>query len=152
MILIGETRDRETAKIAVEAALTGHLVFTTLHTNDAPGAFTRLEEMGVEAFMMISSTIEIMAQRLARRICKNCKEGYTPELAVAKFFGFDDENNLPTFYKGKGCDKCGGTGYKGRVGVYEVMIMDEALRRLVAGGAKSGEVRDCAEKASMLPL
>jgi type IV pilus assembly protein PilB len=152
VILIGETRDRETAKIAVEAALTGHLVFTTLHTNDAPGAFTRLEEMGVEAFMMASSTIGIMAQRLARRICKNCKEEYTPELAIAKFFGFEDENNLPTFFKGKGCDKCGGTGYKGRVGVYEVMVMDEELRRLVASGAKAGEVRDCAEKNGMMSL
>ena len=152
VILIGETRDRETAKIAVEAALTGHLVFTTLHTNDAPGAFTRLEEMGVEAFMMASSTIGIMAQRLARRICKNCKEEYTPELAIAKFFGFEDENNLPKFYRGKGCDKCGGTGYKGRVGVYEVMIMDEELRRLVSSGAKSGEIRECAEKAGMMSL
>jgi type IV pilus assembly protein PilB len=152
VILIGETRDRETAKIAVEAALTGHLVFTTLHTNDAPGAFTRLEEMGIEGFMMASSTIGILAQRLARRICKNCKEEYTPEATIAKFFGFEDENNLPTFYKGAGCDKYGGSGYKGRLGVYEVMVMNEELRRLVAGGAKAVEIRECAERHGMVSL
>ena len=151
IILVGETRDRETAGIAVEAALTGHLVFTTLHTNDAPGAFTRLEEMGVEPFMMSSSTIGIMAQRLARRLCKNCKEEVTPDAATAKFFGYDMDK-LPTYYKGKGCDKCGGNGYKGRVGVYEVMIMNDELRRLVAGGAKSDEVRDCAVRHGMITL
>ena len=151
IILVGETRDRETAGIAVEAALTGHLVFTTLHTNDAPGAFTRLEEMGVEPFMMSSSTIGIMAQRLARRLCKNCKEEVTPDEATAKFFGYDMDK-LPTYYKGKGCDKCGGNGFKGRVGVYEVMIMNDELRRLVAGGAKSDEVRDCAVKHGMVTL
>jgi type II secretory ATPase GspE/PulE/Tfp pilus assembly ATPase PilB-like protein len=108
--------------------------------------------MGVEAFMMASSTIGIMAQRLARCICTNCKEEYTPELAIAKFFGFEDENHLPTFFRGKGCEKCGETGYKGRVGVYEVMIMDEELRRLVSSGAKSGEIRAYAEKSGMLSL
>ena len=151
IILIGETRDRETAKIAVEAALTGHLVFTTLHTNDAPGAFTRLDEMGVEGFMMASSTIGIMAQRLARRICKDCKVESIPEPAVAEFFGYD-KDNLPTFYKGEGCEKCAGTGYKGRVGVYEVLIMNEDLRKLVAGGAKSEEIRDCAIASGMMTL
>jgi type IV pilus assembly protein PilB len=152
VILIGETRDRETAKTAVEAALTGHLVFTTLHTNDAPGAFTRLEEMGVEPFLMASSTIGILAQRLARRICTGCKEEYKPEPAIAKFFGFNDENNLPMFYKGTGCDKCGGSGYKGRVGVYEVLVMSEEIRRLVSSGAKSEEVRNCAIKHGMMTL
>ena len=151
IILVGETRDRETAGIAVEAALTGHLVFTTLHTNDALGAFTRLEEMGVEPFMMSSSTIGIMAQRLARRLCKNCKEEVKPDEATAKFFGYDMDK-LPTYYRGKGCDKCGGNGYKGRVGVYEVMIMNDELRRLVSGGAKSDEVRDCAVKHGMMTL
>ena len=151
VILVGETRDRETAGIAVEAALTGHLVFTTLHTNDAPGAFTRLQEMGVEPFLMSSSTIGIMAQRLARRICKNCKEESMPDEATAKFFGYD-MNDLPTFYKGKGCDQCGDNGYKGRVGVYEVMIMNDELRRLVSEGATSDEVRDCAIKHGMMTL
>jgi type IV pilus assembly protein PilB len=152
VILIGETRDRETAKIAVEAALTGHLVFTTLHTNDASGAFTRLEEMEIEPFLMASSTIGVVAQRLARRICTGCKESYTPEPAVAAFFGFDDEKNLPTFYRGKGCDECGGTGYKGRVGVYEVLDMNEELRRQVASGANTSEIRDCAIKNGMMTL
>ena len=151
IILVGETRDRETAGITVEAALTGHLVFTTLHTNDAPGAFTRLEEMEAEPFMMSSSTIGIMAQRLARRLCKNCQEEVKPDEATAKFFGYDMDK-LPTYYKGKGCDKCGGSGYKGRVGVYEVMIMNDELHRLVSGGAKSDEVRDCAVKHGMMTL
>jgi general secretion pathway protein E len=127
-------------------------VFTTLHTNDAPGAFTRLQEMGVEPFLMASSTIGILAQRLARRICTDCKEQFTPEAAIAKHFGFHDESNLPTFYKGRGCESCGDTGYKGRVGVYEVLVMNEEVRRLVAGGAKSAEVRDCAIKNGMMTL
>jgi type IV pilus assembly protein PilB len=152
VILIGETRDRETAKTAVEAALTGHLVFTTLHTNDAPGAFTRLEEMGVETFLMASSTIGVMAQRLARRICTDCKEAYTPEAAIARFFGFEDESNLPTFFRGAGCEKCGGSGYRGRVGVYEVLVMNEAIRRLITSGAKSSEVRECAIENGMMTL
>ena len=151
VILVGETRDRETAAIAVEAALTGHLVFTTLHTNDAPGAFTRLEDMGVEPFLMSSSTIGILAQRLARRICTKCKEEIKPDEATAKFFRYD-MNDLPTFYKGKGCDSCGGNGYKGRVGVYEVLLMNDELRRLVASGAKSDDVRDCAVKHGMMTL
>ena len=151
VILVGETRDRETAGIAVEAALTGHLVFTTLHTNDAPGAFTRLEDMGVEPFLMSSSTIGILAQRLARRICTGCKEETKPDEATAKFFGYD-MGELPTFFRGKGCDKCGGNGYKGRVGVYEVLLMNDELRRLVARGAKSDEVKDCAVKHGMITL
>jgi type II secretory ATPase GspE/PulE/Tfp pilus assembly ATPase PilB-like protein len=115
-------------------------VFTTLHTNDAPGAFTRLEDMGVEPFLMSSSTIGILAQRLARRICTKCKEEIKPDEATAKFFGYEMDD-LPTFYKGKGCDNCGGNGYKGRVGVYEVLLMNDELRRLVASGAKSDDIR-----------
>ena len=107
--------------------------------------------MGVEPFLMSSSTIGILAQRLARRICTNCKEAVKPDEATAKYFGYD-MNDLPNFYKGKGCDKCGGTGYKGRVGVYEVLIMNDELRRLVSSGAKSDEVRDCAVKSGMMTL
>ncbi len=151
VILVGETRDRETAGIAVEAALTGHLVFTTLHTNDAPGAFTRLQEMGVEPFLMSSSTIGILAQRLARRLCTKCKEPYTADETTAGYFGYTPDN-LPTFYKGKGCDRCGNTGHKGRIGIYECLIMNDELRRLVAAGAKSDEVRDCAIKHGMWTL
>ncbi len=135
----------------MEAALTGHLVFTTLHTNDAPGAFTRLQEMGVEPFLMSSSTIGILAQRLVRRLCTKCKEPYTADATTAGYFGYTPDN-LPTFYKGKGCDNCGGTGHKGRVGVYECLIMNDELRRLVAKGAKSDEVRDCAVKHGMWTL
>ena len=107
--------------------------------------------MGVEPFLMSSSTIGILAQRLARRICTNCKEEVKPDEATAKYFGYD-MNDLPNFYKGKGCDKCGGTGYKGRVGVDEVLIMNDELRRLVSSGAKSDEVRDCAVKSGMMTL
>ncbi len=151
VLLVGETRDRETAGIAVEAALTGHLVFTTLHTNDAPGTFSRLSEMGVEPFLVSSSTIGILAQRLARRICTKCKEETTPDEATAKYFGYD-MNDLPTFYKGKGCDNCGGHGYKGRVGVFEVLLMNEELRQLISSGATSSEVRTCALKQGMMTL
>jgi type IV pilus assembly protein PilB len=139
IILVGETRDKETAKIAVEAALTGHLVFTTLHTNDAAGAFTRLGEMGIEPFLMSSSTIGVIAQRLTRRLCQSCKESYQPDELSLKYMGIPADRQL-TFYRQKGCDKCSFTGYKGRVGVYEVLRMNAELRRLVAQGGKSEEI------------
>ena len=151
VILVGETRDRETANIAVEAALTGHLVFTTLHTNDAAGSFSRLREMGIEPFLLSSSTIGVMAQRLARRICDNCKEPTQPDEVTAKFFGYDTDN-LPTFYTGKGCDQCGGNGYKGRVGIYEVLLMNDELRKMVATGATTDEIREAAVRQGMLTL
>jgi type IV pilus assembly protein PilB len=151
VILVGETRDPETAKTAVEAALTGHLVFTTLHTNDAPTAFTRLEEMGIEPFLTASSTLGVIAQRLARRICANCKTEAEPDPSMTGFFGCS-EANLPKTYKGKGCIDCANTGYKGRVGIYEFMIMNDELRRKVTSGAKTEEIRDCAIKNGMMPL
>jgi len=151
VILVGETRDPETAKTAVEAALTGHLVFTTLHTNDAPGAFTRLEEMGIEPFLTASSTLGVIAQRLARRICANCKDEAEPDPSMTGFFGCS-EADLPRTYKGKGCSACAGTGYKGRVGIYELMVMNDELRRKVTSGAKTDEVRDCAIRNGMMPL
>src|SRR4051812_18379055 len=103
VILVGETRDQETAKISVEAALTGHLVFTTLHTNDAPSSFTRLEEMGIEPFLMANSTIGVLAQRLARRICQNCKKEVEVEDTTLGYFGYTRETS-PKFYKGEGCE------------------------------------------------
>jgi len=151
VILVGETRDTETAKIAVEAALTGHLVFTTLHTNDAPGAFTRLEEMGIEPFLMSSSTIGILAQRLAKRICKKCKAPAELDESALRYFGLAKEN-APAFYKGSGCGTCNKTGYKGRVGIYEVLVMNDTLRRLVASGAKTEEIREAAVKGGMKTL
>lgn len=151
VILVGETRDQETAKIAVEAALTGHLVFTTLHTNDAPGAFTRLEEMGVEPFLMASSTIGIVAQRLARRICQNCKEPTEVDAAMLAFFGYTPET-APVFYKGAGCDRCNRTGLKGRIGIYEVLVMNEDIRKAVTAGAKTSELREISVAAGMKTL
>jgi type IV pilus assembly protein PilB len=151
VILVGETRDQETAKISVEAALTGHLVFTTLHTNDAPSTFTRLEEMGIEPFLMANSTIGIIAQRLARRICKNCKKRIEVDETMTGYFGYT-RDNAPPFYKGEGCDACNGTGYKGRVGIYEVMLMNDELRRAVAGGAKSDVIQDLARNTGMKSL
>ncbi len=151
IILVGETRDKETAHIAVEAALTGHLVFTTLHTNDAAGAFTRLTEMGVEPFLMSSSTIGIIAQRLTRRLCQQCKERYTPDDISLKYMGLDPAKSF-TFYRQKGCDNCSGTGYRGRVGVYEVLRMNTELRRLVAGGGSSEAISEMAVKHGMKTL
>ena len=151
IILVGETRDKETAKIAVEAALTGHLVFTTLHTNDAAGAFVRLGEMGIEPFLMSSSTIGVIAQRLTRRLCQSCKESYQPDELSLKYMGIPADRQL-TFYRQRGCDKCSFTGYKGRVGVYEVLRLNAELRRLVAQGGKSEEIAHLAVLNGMMTL
>src|SRR5437870_3593597 len=151
VILVGETRDQETAKISVEAALTGHLVFTTLHTNDAPSSFTRLEEMGIEPFLMANSTIGIIAQRLARRLCQSCKVPQEVDETTLGYFGYTKEN-APTFYKGEGCDKCNRTGKKGRIGIYELLTMNDDLKRAVANGAKTDEIRDVARAGGMRTL
>jgi type IV pilus assembly protein PilB len=149
IILVGETRDKETAKIAVEAALTGHLVFTTLHANDAPSTFMRLMEMGIEPFLISTSVIGIVAQRLVRRICQNCKEKYTPDNVIVKYLGLKDGIEL---YKGKGCDLCNLTGYKGRVGVYEVLMVNEALRHHIAEGSDTMVIRQEAINGGMRTL
>jgi len=151
VILVGETRDMETAKISVEAALTGHLVFTTLHTNDAPGSFTRLEEMGIEPFLMANSTIGIIAQRLARRLCQNCKVPQEVDETTLGYFGYTKEN-APTFYKGEGCDKCNRTGKKGRIGIYELLVMNDELKKAVARGDKTDEIRNLAVQSGMKSL
>jgi len=150
IMLVGETRDKETAKIAVEAALTGHLVFTTLHTNDAPGSIMRLTEMDVEPFLIASSTIGIIAQRLLRRVCNNCKQEYTPDEHTLNFLGIKVKDKK--FYKGKGCEKCNNTGYKGRVGAYEVMKINDDLRDLIAKGANTALLRYTAQQAGMKTL
>jgi type IV pilus assembly protein PilB len=152
VILVGETRDLETAKIAVEAALTGHMVFTTLHTNDAAGTFIRLDEMGVEPFLVANSTIGIVAQRLARRLCARCREPYPVDAETLKYLGAPATAEKLTFYKPKGCDACGGSGYKGRVGIYEVLRMNQTLRPLVIRRAPSDEIRDAARQQGMLSL
>ncbi|MCX5816688.1 MAG: ATPase, T2SS/T4P/T4SS family [Proteobacteria bacterium] len=150
IILVGETRDKETAKIAVEAALTGHLVFTTLHANDAPSTFMRLNEMGIESFLISTSIIGIVAQRLVRRICSNCKEKYKPDnVAAITYLGLPENIEL---YKGKGCDVCNMTGYKGRVGVYEVLKVTGGVRRHISEGAGSEIIRQEAIKGGMITL
>ncbi|MCX5811652.1 MAG: ATPase, T2SS/T4P/T4SS family [Proteobacteria bacterium] len=149
IILVGETRDKETAKIAVEAALTGHLVFTTLHANDAPSTFMRLNDMGIESFLISTSIIGIVAQRLVRRICPNCKEKYVPEKVITKYLGLPEDVEL---CKGKGCDACGMSGYKGRVGVYEVLMVTESVRHLIAEGAETNIIRQEAINSGMRTL
>ena len=151
VILVGETRDEETAKISVEAALTGHLVFTTLHTNDAPSTFTRLEEMGIEPFLMANSTIGILAQRLARRLCQNCKVETEVDDTTLGYFGYT-KDTAPPFYKGEGCHQCNHTGKKGRIGIYELLTMNDDLKRAVARGARTDEIRDIARAGGMKTL
>jgi type IV pilus assembly protein PilB len=149
VLLVGETRDKETAHTAVEAALTGHLVFTTLHTNSAAAAFTRLNEMGIEPFLVTSSTIGVIAQRLARRLCQACKEPYAAEPDMITFFG------LPpgaTLYRGRGCSECSGKGLRGRIGIYEVMRMTPALRAMVGRGARAEEIHAAAVEQGLVDL
>lgn len=151
IILIGEIRDLETAKTAVEASLTGHLVFSTLHTNDAIGTVTRLTEMGIESYLVADSLLLVCAQRLMRRICKKCKESYIvtdEEVEMSK----GDIKPGTTLYKGKGCDACEGTGYKGRTGVYEILAMNKQLRSLLIKGASTEELRKTAIETGMRTL
>ncbi|MBP6350099.1 MAG: Flp pilus assembly complex ATPase component TadA [Candidatus Obscuribacter sp.] len=171
IILVGETRDRETAKIAVEAALTGHLVFTTLHTNDAPGAVSRLAEMEVDPYLVASATVGVIAQRLLRRICMDCKEDYTVDRSVLEYLGLLeksqerladstvqyfrlklDDSGWPVFSRGKGCETCNHTGYKNRIGVYEVMKVNDEIRDLICKNATTAMVRLSAKQAGMIPL
>jgi type IV pilus assembly protein PilB len=153
IILVGEIRDFETAEIAVKAALTGHLVLSTLHTNDAPSTINRLMNMGIEPFLVASSVHLICAQRLVRRICSNCKEPnpMTPEAMMTAGFTEDDANAV-TPMKGAGCDKCNTTGYKGRVGLYEVMEIGEELKELILVGASGMELRRKAIDEGMITL
>ena len=150
IIMVGEIRDLETGSIAIKASLTGHLVLSTLHTNDAPSTVTRMVDMGIEPFNVASAVNLIVAQRLVRRICSGCKEEhhYSPEEMHA--FGLDAK--LGPFFKGAGCDTCNGTGYKGRQGLYEVMALSSALRRMVLKGASTEELREQGVKEGMLTL
>ena len=133
IVMVGEIRDRETAEIAIRAALTGHLVFSTLHTNDAAGAVTRLIDMGVEPFLLASSLEAVLAQRLVRRVCPKCKEPYKPDENLVKSLnGTMDIGPTTTFYHGRGCNDCGQTGYSGRTGIYELLRITGTLRELIA--------------------
>ena len=153
VILVGEIRDPETAKIAIEASLTGHLVFSTLHTNDAPSAITRLIDIGVQPFLVASSIIAVMAQRLVRRICPKCKEPYTPTPADIKASGLTPEQvGNGKFMHGKGCSNCNKTGYRGRQGIYEMLRLDGKLREMAFKGASAQEMRRHAKSKGMRNL
>ncbi|MBQ4107506.1 MAG: Flp pilus assembly complex ATPase component TadA [Lentisphaeria bacterium] len=153
IIMIGEIRDYETAEIAIQAALTGHLVFSTLHTNDAPGAVARLVDMGVKPFLVASAVRAIMAQRLVRRICPYCKEVVAPTKHQIKMLGFSQEYlSNHQFYKGKGCEKCGRTGYKGRLGIYEIFMLTNEITRLIFRNEPTGVIREAARRDGMRSL
>ncbi|HKP72808.1 MAG TPA: ATPase, T2SS/T4P/T4SS family, partial [Pyrinomonadaceae bacterium] len=153
IILVGEIRDFETAEIAIKAALTGHLVLSTLHTNDAPSTISRLMNMGIEPFLVATSVNLIQAQRLIRRVCSECKEVLpTPAEALVEIGFSKEEARELKIYKGKGCSKCNNTGYKGRVGLYEVMEITDDIRELILIGASALELRKRAIENGMLTL
>ena len=155
IILVGEIRDLETSEIAIQAALTGHLVLSTLHTNDAPSTVTRLVDMGVEPFLISSSVIASISQRLARQICPHCKQPYEPRRDVLLGLGIDPdapETKAVTFHRGTGCDSCRGTGYRGRIGLFELMEMTEEIAELIVRRASAGQIREAAIASGMITL
>jgi type IV pilus assembly protein PilB len=153
IILVGEIRDLETAQIAVQASLTGHMVFSTLHTNDAPSTVTRMKDMGVPTFLITATVEAILAQRLVRRICSQCREETAPSEDLILDLGMTiDQFRGKKVYKGRGCEVCNNTGYKGRVGLFELMIMNDTLRDLVMGNCAVDELRTAAEKFGMVTL
>ena len=154
VIMVGEIRDVETAEIAIHSALTGHLVFSTLHTNDAPGALTRLIEMGIEPFLVASAVEGVLAQRLVRKICPRCKEPYQPSQAVWEYLvqhGYVKDGE-PQLWRGRGCQDCRFTGYSGRTGIFELLLMDDEMRDLVLRKASSHEIRQLAIEKGMRTL
>jgi general secretion pathway protein E len=151
VIMVGEIRDQETAEIAIQSALTGHMVFSTLHTNDAAGGLTRLVEMGVEPFLAASSVVGILAQRLVRTICPHCRETYTPESSILERLNIDPGRG-DTFYRGRGCEKCMDIGYRGRTGVYELLSINEKIRAAILANADAGSIRSMAIEHGMIPL
>lgn len=151
VIMVGEIRDGETAEIAVQAALTGHLVLSTLHTNDAPSAVTRLADMGVEPFLIASTLEGVISQRLVRRVCPYCKKPYKPEREVLKRLGLDPEGDY-TFYRGEGCERCLGTGYRGRIALFEVLEVDGELKKLIVKTQDANEIRNSARKRGFKTL
>jgi type IV pilus assembly protein PilB len=151
VIMVGEIRDLETAEISVQAALTGHLVFSTLHTNDAPGSLNRLIDMGVEPFLISSSVIGVVAQRLVRTICSSCKQSYTPSEEVIRDFGAELPSN-PKFYRGAGCKACKNSGYKGRIGIFEMLLITDKIRDLILAKTPSSQIKHVAQEAGMKTL
>jgi len=151
VVMVGEIRDKETAEIAVQAALTGHLVFSTLHTNDAPGALTRMTDMGIEPFLISSSVLAILAQRLVRTICTNCKESYKAPAKLLSELGIDGKKDVK-FFRGKGCNNCKHTGYKGRIGIYELMLMSDKIGDMVLARNASTAIKKTAQSEGMKTL
>jgi len=149
IIMIGEIRDRETAEVAIQASLTGHLVLSTLHTNDASSALARIIDMGVEPFLVASSIVGILAQRLVRVICEKCKEGYMPDAGLLLDLGAGASGE---FYKGKGCPYCKNTGYKGRIGIFELLMINEEMKKMISVKATADQIRGLAQKAGMRSL
>jgi type IV pilus assembly protein PilB len=142
IILVGEMRDHETASMGIQASLTGHLVFSTLHTNDAPSSISRMVDIGVPSYMVASSVIAVLAQRLVRTVCPRCKVRYTPPESVIRDSGLPPEMlKQAEFTRGKGCPYCGRTGYRGRIGIYELMIINNKLRELMFKGCTTKEIR-----------
>ena len=148
VIMVGEVRDRDTAEIAIQAALTGHVVFSTLHTNDAPSSHTRLIDMGIEPFLVASSVVGVLAQRLVRVICQKCKASYRPSAQMAAQLGFRETASL---FRGDGCPSCQRTGYKGRIGIFELLVMSDAIKDLVVAKAPAHAMRDAARRPADSP-
>jgi len=152
VIMVGEIRDLETAEIAIRAALTGHLVFSTLHTNDAPSAIARLIDMGAADYLIASSLLGILAQRLVRVICPACKMEVKPVPEMLKEIGFPGNGNNDKFYEGRGCEECSNTGFSGRIGIYELMPVNDSIRKLIIGKSDSGQIRKKAITSGMRSL
>jgi general secretion pathway protein E len=153
VIMVGEIRDKETAEIAIQASLTGHLVFATIHTNDAPGAVTRLIDMGVEPFLVSSSLLAVLAQRLIRKVCQRCVEPYTPQQVELENLGLSqDVFGGAQIVRTKGCAECSGTGYRGRMVVHELMMIDDDLRALIMEKADSTVIKRAAQTKGMVTL
>ena len=151
VVLVGEIRDRETAEIAIHAALTGHLVLSTLHTNDSAGAMTRLIDMGIEPYLVSSSVVGIIAQRLVRKVCSNCSEPFRPSKTLVTSLGLPPDGDY-TFHRGKGCNVCKQTGYKGRIGIYEVLLTNDQIRELVLQKAPATAIQAAAKENGMRTL
>jgi type II secretion system protein E len=152
ILMVGEMRDPETAEIAIQSALTGHMVFSTLHTNDAAGGITRLIDMGVEPYLASATLEGILAQRLVRMVCHECAEPYEPPPDELTRFGEDGGRSRHGFRHGRGCDACAGTGYRGRTGVYELLPISEAIREMIVQGSSVDEIRAAARNEGMAPL
>jgi general secretion pathway protein E len=153
IILVGEIRDRETAEIAVQSALTGHLLFSTLHTNDSVGAITRLLDMGVESFLLNSTLLGVLSQRLVRVICPHCKTAIEPDKRQIASMGLGPEDaRVMVIYEGRGCDQCRGTGYLGRIGIFEYLQIDDEIRELIGTKASSEKIRDVAITKGLITL